>query len=269
MTNSQEISDAEIFLEMMAAHSDDIRVDRITLELTQDLPAAAVLSRLAYWFSPSKNGQKRTRIRKDGKDWVAKGDEDWWEECGVTAKQMKRIKRLLIDLGVIDTIVKKFDGNPTTHYYLNLETYFILYKEKAKINISNCTKGTKGNVPKGRNDQSQRYKTITREHKQETYSLELDNTKGSGQARILSLINICFDSVFSSQSKAFNWMIQLGVTQGVARGLVEGFELYNLRAGAEYLKKYLYKALEEKKKGVKVAAYFVQIMKKRYYLEKR
>lgn len=269
-----EISDSVIFLEMMAAHSDDIRVDRITLELTQDLAAASVLTRLAYWFSPSKkNGQKRTRIRSDGKDWVAKARHEWWAECGVTEKEIRRINKLLVNLGVIDIIVKKFDGNPTTHYHLNIETYHKLYKETIKKNITIWPKGPKGSSPKGHNDQAQRAETITREYKQENKTEELDKTLDSGQARILSLFQKCFNSVFSCEGSAYEWLGNLGLSENFLGKLNPGsipknIFLIQLRAAAEYVQIYYSKSLKQGK-NCDPAAYFRKTWENEWYLQKR
>lgn len=172
----KELSSAECFVEAMSAHSDDIRIDRITLNITKDLGTASVLTRLAYWFSPSRRSKKETKttIFKDGKHWIAKKDEDWFEECGVSAKQMRRIKKELQELGCVKTETWKFYGNPTTHFNLNYEKYYELYMEEIQKNISNCTDGTKPNVPMVQKESDQRDKTSY--YTQETTTEEYNNS---------------------------------------------------------------------------------------------
>lgn len=270
----EEKLDSEIFLEMMAAHSDDIRVDRITLDLVGDLPAAAVLSRLAYWFSPSKkDGQKRTRIVINGKDFVAKADEDWWEECGVTPKQMKRIKKLLVNLGVMNIEYKMFDNKKISHYHLDLETYFNLYKEQIKKNFTVRTKGTDRRGPKVLTDEDQRDRPITREYKHKIKTEDLSKTMRDGQARVLSLFQRCFNDVFSCLGNAYKWLNQLGFKDKYLDTLNSGQKsqetfLLNLRAAAEYVKKYYYKNIE-KGQDCDAAAYFRKTWENEWYLQKR
>ena len=266
---STENIDDLTLLEIMAAHSDDIRADRITLEMTQDLPAAVVLSRIVYWFSPSKkDGQKRTRILKEGKSWVAKTDEDWWDECGVTDKQMKRIKGLLITLGVIDIKVFKFDGTPTTHYFLNIEAYAKLYKETAqkmvKKKITIVPKGNYPKLPKGTFQSDKRELSITEELDKKTYTKELDKTKCSGaSARILSLLQECFKFVFSSQANALCWMINLGLPEKIAGRYLGENKLIDLHASADYLRNYVRKNNEKEK--INVPGYFRRIVENKWY----
>ena len=174
------LSQGQLFLEMMAAHKDDIRIDRVTLEICGDLAAAAVLSKIAYWFSPSKkDGQKRLRVFKEGKHWLAKTDEQWWEECGVTGRQMKRIRKTLQDLGLIDIEHWMFAGMRTCHYHLNLDTYLKMYADKVKEKITVSTKGADRSVPKVPTDQDQTYRPITMSTTSSTSMTTKDNVLDS------------------------------------------------------------------------------------------
>ncbi len=127
MSFSDEIS----FLTLdaiMNSWENAIGIDRITLDITGDLASAAVLTRLRYWFGSSKkDGQSRSKIRKEGKIWMARKDEEWWEECGITCKQIKRIKVQLKELELIDIKVFRFNGLTIAHWNLNIEKYVELY----------------------------------------------------------------------------------------------------------------------------------------------
>lgn len=264
-----KVSHAEVFANMMAAHSDDIRIDRLTLEITGDLAAAIVLTRIVYWFSPSrKDGRKRTRIIKDGKDWIAKSDDEWWEECGVTPKQIKRVKQLLIKLGVIDIDYKMFNGMRTSHYHLNLDTYYNLYLDITQKITPISPKGTDREFPKGSSGQDQRDRPITRDYKQEINTKDLYMDKGSGvSARILSLVNLCFEKCFCSDHDALQWLINLGLRSDKASDIVKNHKLIEIRAGAEYLKRYIDTA--KNMENMNVAGYFVKIMENHWYLNNR
>lgn len=99
-------------------------ITRTMLRITGDLPAAAVLSQLIYWFGTSRSGGVRAGVkiphRDNGGDhvWLAKADGEWFEECGVTAKQARRVADQLVDLGLVAVELAKFAGRPCRHWRL-------------------------------------------------------------------------------------------------------------------------------------------------------
>ena len=79
-------------------------------------PVAAILcSQIHYWYSPSKAGRSKLRIQKKGNYWIAKSAKEWAEETGLTSAQVKRAIGVLVDNGVIEKMVTKFNGAPTVH----------------------------------------------------------------------------------------------------------------------------------------------------------
>lgn len=255
-------------LDMMAAHFDDIRIDRITLQMVGDHAAACILTRIVYWFSPSKEGQKRTRIVKNGKSWIAKTDDDWYEECYVTKEQMRRIKSLLISLGVIDIQHFRFNGLKTTHYSLNIETYTKLYNQKVKEIYTEVPKDTFRKCEKTPSGSVKRHRPITREHKQRTYTVDLEN-KDVSDPRILSLLRSCFEDLFNVPYRAMEWMHNLGLTPGRIDYLMETYSDINLLAGAEYLRDQYETNMSKGKPMHNIAGYFYDVMEKGYYLQKK
>lgn len=79
-------------------------------------PVAAILcSQIHYWYSSAKNGNSKLRVQKNGKFWIAKSRLEWSEETGLTDSQVKRGLNVLEREGVIEKIVKPFNGAPTAH----------------------------------------------------------------------------------------------------------------------------------------------------------
>lgn len=101
-------------------------------DIVQDLNAGILLNQIVYWNSADDNGKIRLRVIKDGEFCLAKTKEDWWKEIRLTSKQIRRCEKILKDYGLIKTIVKKFNGVPTTHIFLNWGI-FLQLEEKALI----------------------------------------------------------------------------------------------------------------------------------------
>lgn len=267
--SSQEKSSENIsILHLMASHSDDIRIDRITMQMVGDHAAASVLTRIVYWFSPTKEGQKRTRILKNGKCWIAKTDEDWYEECYVTKDQMRRIKSLLISLGVIDIDYFRFNGLRTCHYSLNIEAYTKLYNQKAKEIYTEVSKDTSRKWEKAPSASGKTHRPLTKEYKQRTYTNDLEN-KDVPDPRILSLLRSNVKEVFEVSYRASDWLHNLGMSSGRIDFLMDNYTFINLMAGAEYLRNQYENNLKKGKEMKNIAGYFYDIMEKGWYLQKK
>lgn len=132
------MSESGDFMRWEVASRDTIEVKRIYVDLAGDLAAGVLLSQIIYWYLPSKtDGLPKVRVLKDGKLWLAKGRKDWWEECRLTPDQFDRCLSILEKRGLVSRKVFKFNGNPTTHLWLNLEA---------------VEKGTRSILPIGEND---------------------------------------------------------------------------------------------------------------------
>jgi len=106
------------------ASRDTVDVKTIYIDLMGDLAAGVFLSQLIYWFLPDKKGQTKLRVKRDGKYWLVKSRSDWWGECRVSVRQVDRAIKTLKEMGIIETMVGKFNSNPTTHIWLPLSQLF-------------------------------------------------------------------------------------------------------------------------------------------------
>jgi hypothetical protein len=84
----------------------------------------------------------KLQVKRDVKTWLAKGRNDWWNECRITAKQFDRSIKVLKNKGLVEIKLFKFRGNPTLHIWLNLPA---LVKGVKSI----LTKGKNPFSPKG------------------------------------------------------------------------------------------------------------------------
>jgi len=107
------------FLLIERESRDSLTTKRMYVIITGDLTTAHLLSQIIYWFLPSKSGGSKIRINKDSKEWIAKKRTDWKEECCLSQYQFDRSIKVLKKLGLVETKIYKFLGEPTTHITLN------------------------------------------------------------------------------------------------------------------------------------------------------
>lgn len=166
------------FLAWEVASRDTIDFKRIYVDVTADpaevadrgdLIAGLLLSQVVYWFLPSKDKKSRVFVRRDGKLWLAKEREDWWEEIRISPKQFDRAAKILVNRGLTETRVLKFNGNPTCAISPNFSVIIVAIKlklEEKKQTTKPCgrkflPKGEEGISQKGKNDLAQIGKSLT------------------------------------------------------------------------------------------------------------
>ncbi len=107
--------DLKEFLLWEQATRDCIDVKKIYVDMADDLVAGILLSQIVYWFLPDKKGKTKLRVEKDGHLWLAKGREDWWDECRIKPRQFDTAFKKLEEQGLVEKKTFKFDGDPTIH----------------------------------------------------------------------------------------------------------------------------------------------------------
>lgn len=123
------------FLAWESASNDLIITKRIYIDMAGSNNAGLLLGRIIYWHLPSKYNEKpKLSIEKEGHLWLAKTQEDWWEECRLTVKEYRSALALLLKKNIVIKKVFKFGGDTVTHLRMNWTAFFI---ERDKfLNIS-------------------------------------------------------------------------------------------------------------------------------------
>ncbi|MBA4544612.1 hypothetical protein H1164_17430 [Thermoactinomyces daqus] len=119
-------------LETLANHAFSHRFNHTLhayIDIADDLVAGTLLSQIIYWFTPDQNGRRKVKVFKDGQYWIAKSQDDWFDEIRITAKQYRTAIKKLEDRNLIIKKIFKFDGSPTTHIRPN---YPVLRQEIEK-----------------------------------------------------------------------------------------------------------------------------------------
>lgn len=137
------------------------------IDIAEDLIAGTLLSQIMYWFSPTKDGRSKIKVRKNGVLWLAKSRTDWEEEIRISPKQYDRAIRILSQKNLVEVKLFKFDGVPTTHIrpvYENINACIVDWKNKKAEQIRaeeeneiyqnsemEFTQRSNLNLPKGKN----------------------------------------------------------------------------------------------------------------------
>jgi hypothetical protein len=125
------------FFQWEKATRDTIDVKKIYIDIADDLIAGVLLSQIVYWFLPGKDGKTKLRVKKENHYWLVKGRKDWFSECRIRARQYDTAIGKLIQKGIVETRVYKFNGEPKTHVRILWNRFlFLLQKELEKLYFS-------------------------------------------------------------------------------------------------------------------------------------
>lgn len=86
-----------------------------TLDLLDgDLHAALLYNQLLWWHRPALDGTPQAQYERDGHRWLLRADDDWYDECRMTQKQVRRVRSVLVAKGLIEHRRFKLNGAPTS-----------------------------------------------------------------------------------------------------------------------------------------------------------
>jgi len=121
----------------LTGQSNILTIPREFVHYTGDVESALFLSQLIYWCDKGKN--------KEG--WIYKTYQDWKEDICLTEYAVRKARKKLEKMGILETKIKKANGNPTVHYRLKsnefLEQFLNSFlrnqrNETAKSKKRNC-----------------------------------------------------------------------------------------------------------------------------------
>lgn len=117
------------FIYWEKASRDTIDFKKSYVDLSGDLIAGLLLSQIVYWHLPNNEGKTKLRVRHEGKLWIAKSRNDWWEEIRITAKQFDRASTILVGKKLIEKKTFKFNGSPMIHVRIIWENFIPLWEK--------------------------------------------------------------------------------------------------------------------------------------------
>lgn len=96
----------------LSGQTEVIVIRRAFVNFTDDLDAGMMLSQLLYWTP---------RAKLPG-GWIAKSDKDWSQELCLKRYSVRKARKILLDRDLIGTKIARFDGAPTVHYRIKLDS---------------------------------------------------------------------------------------------------------------------------------------------------
>lgn len=151
------------FLRWEEADQDSINVKRMYIDIAGDLIAGILLSQIVYWHLPSKrDGQTKLRVKKEGELWLAKGRDEWWDECRITPRQFDRALGILLEKGIVEKKRFRFGGSPTIHIRLIPEVLMQYIESQLGGVNSILTKGENPTLQNVKMEVDESVKTLTK-----------------------------------------------------------------------------------------------------------
>jgi len=121
-------------------NEDAIVIRRAFIDVCKgDIIAGLILSQVLYYHLLDKTGKTRLRVIKKGKFWLAKQYTDWWEECRIKATLARNKINELVEDGILEKRIFKFNGMATVHLRVNCEVLESRIKTRTGKTSSNTT----------------------------------------------------------------------------------------------------------------------------------
>jgi len=131
----QEEKAFQKFAALRLANDDKVSIPKIYFDITGDFAAAAVLDEIMFWTLPNKRtGRTALRVRKEGILWLAVSRPEWWDRKRVTERQADRAIELLIEKGLIEKSIHRFNGHAQTHLRVKAQNFFEAYGKALQEN---------------------------------------------------------------------------------------------------------------------------------------
>jgi len=113
------------FINWEEASRDTIDVKKVYIDLAGDLVAGVLLSQIIYWHLPKsrRRSESKLQVERDDHLWLAKAHAEWWDECRLSIKQVKRALKILVQRELIIVAYYQFAGMRTTHIRIDWDHF--------------------------------------------------------------------------------------------------------------------------------------------------
>lgn len=110
-------------IKSLVGQANILTIPRAFIDLTGSLDAALFLSQSIYWSDKGQDG------------WFYKTYQEWTAETSLSEYQIRKAAKMLGKMDIIETAIKKANGNPTVHYRVDiakLSDWFLKKLQKRK-----------------------------------------------------------------------------------------------------------------------------------------
>ena len=112
------INNFEQFLRWEAAEQDALKIKLQYIDITEDIVAGLLLNQIMSLYSTKQQDKVKHFVKKEGQWWLTRKRDDWWDDCRITPRQFDRAIGNLINKGLVEKRLFRFDGSPTVHIRL-------------------------------------------------------------------------------------------------------------------------------------------------------
>lgn len=137
-------------LDAVLATNEGVWVRLGLVDVAGDVLAGLLLSQIAYWTP-------RATVERQGAFWIVKAHGEWWDEVRLTEKQARRALQVLVDGGLVETHVWKWNGTPKLHVRI--------VAEALEAGLARLAQEGKSTCPQGREDPPPRSTPVAQEGK--------------------------------------------------------------------------------------------------------
>lgn len=89
-----------------------LTIQKAFIRFTGSIDSALMLSQLLFWTPAAEDHVGRN------KGWIWRSDKEWGESIYLTQYAIRAARKRLEEMGVVETDVRKANGNPTVHYHV-------------------------------------------------------------------------------------------------------------------------------------------------------
>lgn len=116
MSNHRQIIE---LIRSFTGQANVLTIPRVFVDYVGTVDGGLFLSQVLYWSDKSR----------DPKGWFYKTYAEWEEELGLSEYQIRKHVKRLSSMGILETKVKKANGNPTVHYRLKEREFSVSFLE--------------------------------------------------------------------------------------------------------------------------------------------
>lgn len=131
------INDFDKFLLWERTTHDVIDFKKIYVDMCGDILAGLMLSEIVYWYLPSKGGDPKMKVVREGVRWIACARAEWWDRMRMSKRQADRAMKLLEEVGLIRRKAFMFNHQRMMHLRIDRDMFLKKWHELVECPLEN------------------------------------------------------------------------------------------------------------------------------------
>lgn len=130
-------NDFDKFLLWERTTHDVIDFKKIYVDMCGDVLAGLMLSEIVYWYLPSKGGDPKMKVVREGVRWIACARAEWWDRTRMSKRQADRAMKLLEEVGLITRKAFMFNHQRMMHLRIDRDMFLKKWHELVECPLEN------------------------------------------------------------------------------------------------------------------------------------